>query len=295
MKNNSKGLIVATFLVAVLALSMSVSYVKGQPFTGTQLAMVLNGSGSIGSAEWTVMIDGLANATRDCLPHDGSVELTVVQFGTGGPAWAWTAVSPTVLTAATVPGVVSTIQGMSQPGGNTPMADGVFLGWKEISGSPNFATATKQVINLGTDGMANERNYNATVDLDGDADVDAMDDVIAARNIALAGGLDEFDAEGIGISDTYRDWLRDYVVYPQPGYIAPPFTDGGWVRVVADADEFAATICEKFEEIIPPEPVGGFRIITPLDTLKHLGPWIGIALIATAFIAVSLKIRKEKR
>lgn len=42
-------------------------------------------------------------------------------------------------------------------------------------------------------------------------------------------------------------------------------------------------------------PVGGFRILTPLDTLKRLGPLIGIALIAGAFIVISVKTRRQKQ
>lgn len=44
----------------------------------------------------------------------------------------------------------------------------------------------------------------------------------------------------------------------------------------------------------PPIPVGGFRILTPLDTVKRLSPLIGIALIAAAFIIVSVKTRRQK-
>ena len=49
-----------------------------------QLAMILDGSGSINSTEWAIMIDGLAAAVEnpDCVPQDGSVELTVIQFST---------------------------------------------------------------------------------------------------------------------------------------------------------------------------------------------------------------------
>ena len=45
----------------------------------------------------------------------------------------------------------------------------------------------------------------------------------------------------------------------------------------------------------PPKPVGGLHILTPLDIIRVLAPWIAIALTAAAFIAVSAKtwIRKE--
>jgi len=164
------------------------------------------------------MRNGLASAVSNSsiVPQDGSVELTVIQFGTGGPAWAWTVVSPTIITPATVASVTATILAMSQPGGRTPMAHAVYLAWQEISGSAHFNPANEQIINLATDGEANERavvGKRATSDLDGDGDVDAMDDVIFAKNFAVTNGLDEFDAEGIDISTSYVNWLKNYVVH----------------------------------------------------------------------------------
>lgn len=54
----------------------------------TQLAMVLDGSGSIESGDWNLMKTGLAAALRNVsiFPHSSSVELTVVQFG-GDKDW----------------------------------------------------------------------------------------------------------------------------------------------------------------------------------------------------------------
>lgn len=41
-------------------------------------------------------------------------------------------------------------------------------------------------------------------------------------------------------------------------------------------------------------PVGGFRILSPLDTIKELAPWITLGLIAAAFIIISVKTRKRR-
>lgn len=46
---------------------------------------------------------------------------------------------------------------------------------------------------------------------------------------------------------------------------------------------------------VAPPPVGGFRILTALDTIKALTPWIAIALITAAFIALSAKTWTRKR
>lgn len=48
----------------------------------TQLALVLDGSGSIDDDEWDIVTEGLANAIRDgYIPHNDMVELTIIQFG----------------------------------------------------------------------------------------------------------------------------------------------------------------------------------------------------------------------
>jgi hypothetical protein len=51
--------------------------------TPSQLAMILDGSGSISDASWKIMRNGLAAAIEDpyVFPHDDSVEFTLIQFG----------------------------------------------------------------------------------------------------------------------------------------------------------------------------------------------------------------------
>jgi hypothetical protein len=68
---------------------------------------------------------------------------------------------------------------------------------------------------------------------------------------------DEIDVEGIGITDSNRDWLKNNIIFPATGYSSPPEDwppqppqERGWVRVVEDAEEFAETICEKFEIVL---------------------------------------------
>lgn len=46
---------------------------------------------------------------------------------------------------------------------------------------------------------------------------------------------------------------------------------------------------------IGPEVVGGSRILTPLDAIKQLIPWITVALIAAAFIVVSAKTSRKEQ
>jgi len=218
----------------------------------TQLCLVIDGSGSINSAEWDIIKQALAKAINETIPHDGSVELTIVQFGYPASAgYAKTELQPTVIDNVNYPSIAAQVLEMPKGAGNTPSAHGLYLGWSELRDSPNFGVAARQVINLATDDVANVRNGNATADLDASGgSPNASDDVVAVVNAAVSQGLDELDIEGIGITEGHRDWLKNWTVHPQPGIIAPPFTKPGWIRTVADPAEFANTVGQKMQVIL---------------------------------------------
>jgi len=232
-----------------------------------QLCMVIDGSGSINSADWSIIVNAVSKGVNETISHDGSVEFSIVQFGTAGSMRARTELPPTIIDDTTYIAVAGRVLAISKIGGETPMADGLYLAWKELRNSSNYQNVARQVINLATDGIPNIHNNNATSDLDGNGHVDAYDDVIAVVNDETTQGLDELDMEGIGnhFSDVNATWFRDNIVRPKPGISAPPFTKPGWIRKVSDANEFANTLGEKFKAIIgegeqiwAPSPVGAF-------------------------------------
>ena len=101
--------------------------------------------------------------------------------------------------------------------------------------------AHKQVINLVTDGEPNipyeSYPYDTTV---------AARDTLLSQ-LGMTEDQDELDAEAI-TSGADVTWLQDYIVYPQPGNIAPPFIDG-WVLEVDSYDDFYWAIESKFGAI----------------------------------------------
>ena len=208
-----------------------------------QLGLCLDGSGSIIPADWTLIKNGVAEAIINSLPHDSSVELTVVQFGFNTPLDSQIEVAPTVIDSdATANAIATTILAMAQGGDLTPMAHGLNLTWSAMKNSPNFDPSQKQIINVATDGLPN-------ILLPVSPTGDGSDDVTWVRDWAYLEGLDEIDAEAIGAGPNVM-WMRDGLVLPQPGTIAPPF-DPGWVEYVPDAAAFAAAIATKFEIILP--------------------------------------------
>lgn len=289
------GVFIPILLTFLLAFSI-IGNIHAQQVT--QIAMAIDGSGSISSGDWTIILNGIANAVENNLPHDGSVELTVVQFTTGlsgrynDGTYTYEAkveIPPTVITAANYAAIATTIRGLSQGNGNTPIADGIWVGWLSMLNSPNFGTSNKQVINVATDGGPNVRWSNVNLrDPGGNAGTDVPD----ARDAAVAAGLDELDAEAIG-AGAPLEAMRDLMVWPQPGTIAPPFTPG-WVQYVADAAEFSSAIGEKFERISEPEghPVGGYFI--PNNKLTILAPYIALVGLIGVLSSIFLMVKKHR-
>lgn len=248
-----------------------------------QVGMALDSSGSIGSTDWGVITEGVASAVEnpDCVPHDGSVELTLVRFASG----ASVVVGPVVITAANANTVASDIRNIAYTGGGTNIAAGIRVTADAMNGSGNFDPSIKQVINIATDGSSNQtaavnaRNYAITL-------------------LGMTEAQDEIDAEGIDITDANRDWLKDNIVFPQPGYIAPPYTGPGWVRVVANAQEFAESMCKKFEAVIddepccPPVPVGPDTAVGG-PAVPVLTPFGAVTLIGLLAVAGVIGIRRR--
>jgi hypothetical protein len=234
-------------LVSFLVVALSAVPVHAQ--TTVVLGLCIDGSSSILGGNFGIMLSGIAEAIRNNLPHDGTVELCVIQFSSNsmGPN-AVIEVPPTLIDSdATANTVATAVESITQMNSRTGMADGVWLTWDTMKTASTFGTSDKQIINLATDGIPNE-----PLTLAPGTTGDDYDDVSMVVGWAVAEGLDELDSEAI-TSGADVPWLRDYVVYPQPGYEAPPFAGPGWVRYVDTFQEFADSMGEKFEIIIPPQ------------------------------------------
>ncbi len=207
-----------------------------------QLAVLLDGSGSMSSAEWNVQIYGLHDAIIDpyCIP-DHYVELTVIQFAENLEGGARTEIGPIVITDSNRDDVATDVLNIIHAEGTTPIEAGIYLALYEITNSTNFASAQKQIINISSDIGLYVVNFNLTR---------------WARNNAILYGIDEISAEGIGDirRPTDINWLRDYIVWPQPGTIATPFTPGWVYDVGLNAGMFKEAICHKITGVLSPPP-----------------------------------------
>lgn len=224
----------------------------------TQIAMILDGSTSIASSDWDIMRTGLANAIEnpEVFPHYGNVELTVIQFGQkySGIQYARKEIGPILVTESNYQSIGNTIRNLPQLRGYTPMGCGIYLTADTMIKSPVLTPSDRQVICLVTDGQPNcngdPKTYTGTY---------VNDNYLTGRNTAeqarnylintlqLNSSQDQFDVIAVG-QETNTLWLKNKIVWPEPGNYAPPYVSG-WVRNVSSWQQFSEAINEMFRVI----------------------------------------------
>lgn len=225
-----------------------------------QLAMVLDGSGSISSSDWLLMKTGLANSIEDedIFPHDGTIELTVIQFGVNYNECK-VEIPPTIVNSSNFQAIADYIGNLIQGDGGTPMAAGIYLTADIMKDSSNYDYVDRQVITLVTDG---EPTYWSNFDEyigHGDGwyvDEEDIQTTETARNYSIDHLLmtdekDEFNSLAVG-SGPDVTWLNSSIIWPEPGYIwditstdSPP--GPGWVATIDTFSDFEYAINEMFK------------------------------------------------
>ena len=246
----------------------------------TQLAILLDGSSTINSDEWDIMRTGLADAVEEPIyfPHDGSVELTIIQFGgndNGGDSpRAKIEIGPIIVNDNYMD-ISNDIRSLDKIGGMTPTPCAIYLAADTLSSSPNFDANTRQIINLVTDGKPNcvwsgiPGDYTGNPGNSGQSkeSTESARDYLLSK-LEMTDNKDEFDAEAIGPVPEI-DWLRDSIVWPgsyEWESTSPSPPGPGWVRAVSDYDEFASGVHELFD-ILFGDIIHSAEIIssTPID------------------------------
>ena len=284
-------LLLALLLFSAFLIAFSVVPVGAQG--GIVLGICIDGSSSISSSNFAIMKQGIADAIRNNLPHDGTVELVVVQFSTAalGQPYAYVEYGPTVIDSdATAEAAAITVENIVQINGATPTADGLYLTWQTMKTASLFATAAKRVINLATDGVPNQPLLALTAP---PSTSPPYDDAVWVVSQAAAEGLDELDAEAIAVTISGFQWLRDELVYPPPGFEVPtvnpnPYDydgddlyDPGWVRRVEDFQEFADTIGEKLEIIVEEVEVNDVEAVSQTVAENEVLPGTLVDIVVT--------------
>ena len=223
-------------LILVLLLSFTLAIPVGaqgsQPGPrDIELAMVIDGSGSIGDADFNTMKQGIAAALAnpECVPQDGTIWVSVTQFSTD----AVVEMPLTQVTPATVPGIESTVQAIPYQAGFTNYQAGIETGLSTLAN-----TGRRQVMNFATDGEPN---------------AGAIQHLPTLRQMVIDAGVEELDVEAIGpqLTDAGFERLRD-LAHPQPGEVwedTPLPPAAGWVKRVVNYSEFEVAICAKLQSI----------------------------------------------
>jgi hypothetical protein len=197
------------------------------------------------------MRTGLANAIKDpnVFPHDGTIELTVIQFGQkdSRAQYARKELGPIVVTESNYLSISSTIAYLRQLTGYTPMGCGIYLSADTLNKSMFFNQSKRQVVCMVTDGQPNcscdPKTYtgkfvNCTVG----RIVSEQGRNYLIDTLKMTVNQDQFSVIAVG-DDTNTPWLKNNIVWPQPGNYAPPYNPG-WVRNVSTWQQFAESIRE---------------------------------------------------
>ncbi len=233
--------------VAIINITVTVSSYAYNPKI-TQFALLLDGSGSINSSSWNLAIDGLVDAigTETVFPRDGTVELTIIQFGVGSRGiCARLEVGPVVVdnnNYATVKDQIKNLK-YKQGKGWTATAAAIYYTADILAGSINFGGFNpnhKQIITLVTDGNANV--YSEPGEICGTIWNNKALGQTAAYNariylenkLLMTTDKDEFNVIAVDPGPNHdpidKEWLCDDIVWPQPCYDGepPPEEDNGW-------------------------------------------------------------------
>ncbi len=193
----------------------------------TDLALVLDGSGSISSGDWSLQRDGFAQAIEDpsVVPHDGAVAVSVIQFagGTAVTHIPLTVLSSTPQAAA----LAAQIRAIGQRGGGTPIHAGVNAAVAQLIPGRSLA---RKVICLSTDGQPDSASL-----------------ALQAANNAVAAGVDEIDALAVGPGASVS--------------FLETFVRNGFVVTVANFQQFRDAIRDKLRALVAGSPAGEFSTL----------------------------------
>lgn len=169
-----KGMLTAGALAAAAFIGQANAGVIG-------LALVVDGSGSISGANWTLQMQGYHNAIEAAIPTDSTIAVSGTQFSTGSSVFQ----SMTTVTGANRAAIADNFQSQAQFGGLTCISCGILSAFNDAMASG--LSFDKLIIDVSTDG-----GWNRGVDPDGPAGT------AGTAEWAVANGADAVNCLGIG-------------------------------------------------------------------------------------------------
>ena len=208
--------------LAVITMALLLTgFGAGAHGASTELVLAIDGSGSIVTSDWAMMLSGYAAAIANpsIVPQDGSVALGVVQFSSS----ARVEIPITTITSGNVSALAASIASLSQMGFRTNISEGITVA--ETLLSDDFTG--NQIIDVSTDGCQTEGDLSpleaamAAVD-SGNADTvnvigigQALDCDFDYGVDSFSVDVDDFDGFGVAIADKIAREIDPMV--PAPG------------------------------------------------------------------------------
>lgn len=168
-------------ILATMVLGASIfAAAPSQAAVINEIGIGIDGSGSISSTNFNLQKQAYINVLQDTsiVPQDGTVAVAIVQFASGV---ANVVMPGTVITAASIGGIVAALNGMTQAGGLTDIAGGITALSNALLG--NAIASTRQVIDISTDGFQTVSGNPST-----------------AAQAAVAAGIEQVNCLGVGAS-----------------------------------------------------------------------------------------------
>jgi hypothetical protein len=172
-----KLIVLAVCLISIVALSPRASLADN-----FAMALVVDASGSIGNADYTLQKQGYANAITDLIPTDGTIAISVIEFAANNQVQiGWTVVD----SAAAKTTLVNAILALNRNGistGATAIGDAITAANGYFSSLPGSFVPNHFIIDVSTDGQNNT----------------GSDPQTASHNAVNSGPADVVNALGVG-------------------------------------------------------------------------------------------------
>lgn len=200
------------------------------------LALCMDGSGSISAAEFRLQMQATADALEDesVVPRDGSVRLSVLQFA---GSTTTIDVPPTIVDRDNVGNLGDAIRAVRQRGSGTPMASCINTATNLLLDAT--PPSILHVIDISTDGIPNNRTST-----------------LNAASQSQQAGIDVLNAIGVG-SGVDIGFLES-IVFPKPAG-----GERGFVVGVSNFNEYVEAIALKIQRETKTVDltVGGFQLL----------------------------------
>lgn len=207
----------------------------------TQLGFILDGSGSVSTSNYNLLKSGLSDAIA-ALDANGSVEITVTAYG----STTQTVVAPTLLTAASLATIQTSILTHAKNNGGTDTAGALRYTTNLLTSSAIFSNSDLRasIINLATDGVPNSQTA-----------------AVAAAQWSFTQGIDALSIEAIGSGVNSGSALNNMlqIAFPGPATLLglnsttiPNPIGGSWVVPVSDFDALAPVLKAKVIASVKP-------------------------------------------